>query len=49
MADRETELPPAELRKLRSVWAWEGDALKGTVYNGTGWRVTEIYVRVAAS
>jgi hypothetical protein len=46
MADRETELPPAELRKLRSVWAWEGDALKGTVYNGTGWRVTEIYVRV---
>jgi len=46
MADRETELPPAELRKLRSVWAWEGDALKGTVYNGTGWRVTEINVRV---
>ena len=46
MADRETELPPAELRKLRAVWAWEGDALKGTVYNGTGWRVTELYVRV---
>ena len=46
MADRESELPPAELRKLRSVWAWEGDALKGTVYNGTGWRVTEVYVRV---
>ena len=47
MADRESELPPAELRKLRSVWAWEGDALKGTVYNGTGWRVTEVYVRVS--
>jgi len=46
MADRETDLPKADLRKLRSVWAWEGDALKGTVYNGTGWRVTEIYVRV---
>jgi hypothetical protein len=46
MADRETELPPAELRKLRSVWAWEDDALKGTVYNGTGWRVTQLYVRV---
>ena len=46
MADRESELPPAEVRKLRSVWAWEGDALKGTVYNGTGWRVTEVYVRV---
>jgi hypothetical protein len=46
MADRETEVPPAELRKLRSVWAWEGDTLKGTVYNGTGWRVTELYVSV---
>jgi hypothetical protein len=46
MADRETDLSPAELRKLRSVWAWEGDTLKGTVYNGTGWRVTELYVSV---
>jgi hypothetical protein len=46
MADRETDLPKGDLRKLRSVWAWEGDSLKGTVYNGTGWRVTEIYVRV---
>jgi hypothetical protein len=46
MADRETDLPKSDLRRLRSVWAWEGDALKGTVYNGTGWRVTEIYVRV---
>ena len=46
MADRETELSRAELRKLRAVWAWEGDTLKGTVYNGTGWRVTEIYVSV---
>ena len=46
LADRESELPLAELRKLRSVWAWEGEALTGTVYNGTGWRVTELYVRV---
>ena len=46
LADRESELPPAERRKLRSVWAWEGDSLKGTVYNGTTWRVTELYVRV---
>jgi hypothetical protein len=46
MADRETDLPPGELRKLRSVWAWEGDTLKGTVYNGTSWRVTELYVSV---
>jgi len=46
IADSETELPPGELRKLRSVWAWEGDTLKGTVYNGTSWRVTELYVSV---
>ena len=46
MADRESDLPKSELRRLRAVWAWEGDALKGTVYNGTGWRVTEIFVRV---
>jgi hypothetical protein len=46
MSDRESELPPAERRKLRSVWAWEGDSLKGTVYNGSTWRVTELYVRV---
>ena len=46
LADRETELPPAELNQLRSVWAWEGDVLKGTVYNGTAWRVTELHVRV---
>jgi hypothetical protein len=46
MADRESDLPKSDLRKLRSVWAWEGDSLRGTVYNGTAWRVTEIYVRV---
>jgi hypothetical protein len=46
MADRETDLPKGEMRKLRSVWAWEADTLKGTVYNGTAWRVTELYVRV---
>ena len=46
MANRESDLPMSDLRKLRSVWAWEGEALKGTVYNGTAWRVTEIYVRV---
>jgi hypothetical protein len=46
MADRETDLPPAEVRKLRGVAAWSGDTLKLTVYNGTNWRVTELYVRV---
>jgi hypothetical protein len=46
MADAESDLPAAELRRLRSVWAWEGETLRGTVYNGTGWRVTELFVRV---
>jgi GYF domain 2 len=46
IADRESDLPGTEIRKLRAVWAWEGDALKGTVYNGTAWRVTELSVRV---
>ena len=46
MADRESDLPKSDLRRLRAVWAWEGDTLKGTVYNGTAWRVTGIYVRV---
>jgi hypothetical protein len=46
MADQESELPAAELRRLRPVWAWEGETLRGTVYNGTGWRVTELFVRV---
>jgi GYF domain 2 len=46
MSDRETDLPKSEIRKLRPVWAWEAETLKGTVYNGTGWRVTELYVRV---
>ena len=39
-------MPPAEVRKLRGVAAWAGDTLKLTVYNGTSWRVTELYVRV---
>ena len=47
VADRETILPASDLRKLRPVWIWEGDTLRGTVYNGTAWRVTELYVRVS--
>ena len=46
LADRESEIPKADVRKLRGVAAWSGDTLKLTVYNGTGWRVTELYVRV---
>jgi hypothetical protein len=40
------DLPAAEAHKLRGVAAWSGDTLKLTVYNGTGWRVTELYVRI---
>jgi hypothetical protein len=47
VADLETNLPAADLRRLRPVWIWEGESLRGTVYNGTGWRVTELYVRVS--
>jgi len=47
VAAHETELPPAELHKLRGVAAWSGDRLKLTVYNGTAWRVTEVHVRIA--
>ena len=46
VSNREADLPKSEIRKLRPVWAWEADTLKGTVYNGTAWRVTELYVRV---
>jgi hypothetical protein len=46
VSDREGDLPKSELRKLRPVWAWGAETLKGTVYNGTAWRVTELYVRV---
>jgi hypothetical protein len=46
MADRESELPRADVRQLRGVAAWSGETLKLTVYNGTAWRVTELYVRV---
>lgn len=43
-ADQEAELPPAELRQLRGVGGWAGDKLRVTLYNGSTWRVTEIYV-----
>ncbi len=44
---READLPPAEVRKLRGVAAWSGDTLGLTVENPTGWRVTELRVRVS--
>jgi len=46
VADRESDLPPADVRKLKGVAAWSGEKLQLTVYNSTAWRVTELYVRV---
>jgi hypothetical protein len=47
LADRETDLAPADLKRLRGVATWSGDTLKLTLYNGTAWRVTELYVKVS--
>lgn len=46
-AEREAELPPAEVRKLRGVAAWSDETLALTLDNPTAWRVTEIRVRVS--
>ncbi len=45
--DREAELPPAEVRRLRGVAAWSDETLGLTVENRTGWRITELHVRVS--
>jgi hypothetical protein len=42
--DQEADLPSAELRQLRGVGGWAGDKLTVTLYNGSSWRVTEIFV-----
>jgi len=46
-ADRESDIPVRELKRLRGVASWSGDVLKLTVYNGTGWRVTELSVKIS--
>ena len=47
LSDRESDLPAADLKRLRGVATWAGETLKLTVYNGTQWRVTELYVKVS--
>jgi hypothetical protein len=44
--DQERELPRAELINLRQVAAWSANTLELTVYNGSPFRVTEIYVTI---
>src|SRR5262245_17786433 len=46
-SDRESELPARDIKRLRGVASWAGDVLKLTVYNGTGWRVTELSVKIS--
>jgi hypothetical protein len=45
--DREADLPPADVRRLRGVAAWSGETLGLTVENRTAWRVTALHVRVS--
>ncbi len=45
LGDREQNLPPSELSRLRGVAAWEGTSLVFTLYNGSSWRVTELFVK----
>ena len=47
LAGSESNLPSSELKRLRGVATWAGDSLKLTVYNGTGWRVTELSVKIS--
>lgn len=45
LGDQEQNLPQAELAKLRGVAGWTGTTLIFTLYNGSSWRVTELFVR----
>lgn len=47
LSDREADLPASDLKRLRGVATWAGETLKLTVYNGTSWRVTELYVKIS--
>ena len=46
VGNEERELPKSDLISLRQVAAWSGESLELTVYNGTAYRVTEIYVTI---
>jgi len=45
LGDHEQNLPQAELAKLRGVAGWTGTTLIFTLYNGSSWRVTELFVK----
>ena len=46
VGDEGREIPKSDLASLRQVAAWSGEKLELTVYNGTAYRVTEVYVTV---
>lgn len=45
LGDQEQNLPQSELSKLRGVAGWTGTSLVFTLYNGSSWRVTELFVK----
>jgi hypothetical protein len=45
LGDQEQNLPQGEVSKLRGVAAWDGTSLAFTLYNGSAWRVTELFVK----
>jgi hypothetical protein len=47
LSDGESDLPAGDLKRLRGVATWAGETLKLTLYNGTQWRVTELYVKIS--
>jgi len=44
-SDQEASLPSAELGQLRAVAGWSENTLEVTLYNGSTWRITELFVR----
>jgi GYF domain 2 len=43
-SDQEGQLPASELAKLRGVAGWSESSLELTVYNGSTWRITQLFV-----
>jgi hypothetical protein len=46
-ADVESDLPRSAIPKLRGVAGWSGTKLSLTLYNGSNYRVTEVFVRLS--
>jgi hypothetical protein len=46
-ADVESDLPRSAVPKLRGVAGWSGTKLTLTLYNGSNYRVTEVFVRLS--